>query len=159
MYKSVSQGKSYRGYPWRFFYNNHQGRVQVFWKGVSILGLQAKKGDPGGGPTLGSMLKSLQRGQKRGGPDPLDTPRPRCAHYHARTSERPWQYLNIWPFMKYKDVSTKKGASETFGTDVMFCSAHCGVIIQRKSDMKIWSYSQENSLLGVSNVYTWPRYC
>ena len=38
-------------------------------------------------------------------------------------------------------VSPKKGASETFGTDVMFCSAHCGVIIQRISDLKISSYS------------------
>ena len=36
----------------------------------SILGLQAKKG----GPTLGPMLKSLHRGPKGGGPDPLPPP-------------------------------------------------------------------------------------
>ena len=28
-------------------------------------------------------------------------------------------------------MSPKKGASETFGTDIIFCPAHCGVIIQR----------------------------
>ena len=39
-------------------------------------------------------------------------------------------------------VSPKKGASEIFGTDVIFCLAHCGVIIQRRSDLKISSYSQ-----------------
>ena len=40
--------------------------------GGSILGLQAKKGGPGGGPTLGPMLESLQRGPKKGGgPYPL----------------------------------------------------------------------------------------
>ena len=40
---------------------------------MSILGLQAKKGGPGGGPTLGQILKSLQRGPKGGrGPDPQD---------------------------------------------------------------------------------------
>ena len=30
----------------------------------------------GGGPTLGPMLKSLHRGPKGGGPDPLDPPPP-----------------------------------------------------------------------------------
>ena len=40
----------------------------IFEKGgpILLLGLQAKKGGPGGGPTLGPMLKSLQRGPKRG---------------------------------------------------------------------------------------------
>ena len=39
-----------------------------------------------------------------------------------------------------KGVPPKKGASETFGTDVIFCLAHCGVIIQRRSVLKISSY-------------------
>ena len=42
-------------------------------------------------------------------------------------------------------MSPKKGAAETFGIDVIFCLAHYGVIIQRRSDLKISSYSQENS--------------
>ena len=49
-----------------------------FLKRGSILGLQAKKGGPGGGPTLGPILKSLQRGPKRGSGPPgspaLDPP-------------------------------------------------------------------------------------
>ena len=51
-----------------------------FLKGGSILGLQAKKGGPGGGPILGPMLKSLHSGPKRGvrtlwtPPPPLDPP-------------------------------------------------------------------------------------
>ena len=53
-----------------------QGRIQDFGKGGGgILGLQTK----GGGPTLCSMLKSLYRGPKKGGPDPLDPP-PGSAH-------------------------------------------------------------------------------
>ena len=43
-----------------------QGRIQDLKKGGSILGLQAKNGDPGGGPILGPMLKSLHKGG--GGP-------------------------------------------------------------------------------------------
>ena len=39
-------------------------------------------------------------------------------------------------------VSSKKGAFETFGTDIIFCLAHCGVIQPKLS------YSQENSLSG-----------
>ena len=44
-----------------------------FLKGGSILGLQAKKEGPGGGPILGPMLKSLHSGPKRGSgpPGPL----------------------------------------------------------------------------------------
>ena len=44
--------------------------------GGSILGLQAKKGVPGGGPTLGPMLNSLYRGPQKGGGRP-PTPRVR----------------------------------------------------------------------------------
>ena len=58
-----------------------QGRIQDFSKGGgSILGLQAKKkgGGPEGGPTLGSMLKSLHSGPKRGARTPW--PRPGSAH-------------------------------------------------------------------------------
>ena len=52
------------------------GADQGFLKGGgAILGLQAKKG-----PTLSPMLKSLHRGPKRWGPDPLDPPPPRSAH-------------------------------------------------------------------------------
>ena len=48
-----------------------QGRIQDLERGGgSIIGLQAKKGGPGGGPTFGPMLKSLQRGQKGDGPPP-----------------------------------------------------------------------------------------
>ena len=40
--------------------------------GGASIGLQAKKGDSGGGPILGPMLKSLHRGPKGGSspPDP-----------------------------------------------------------------------------------------
>ena len=44
--------------------------------GGGIIGLQAKKGGPGGGPTLGPMLKSLQRGLKGGGQAPWTPPPP-----------------------------------------------------------------------------------
>ena len=44
-----------------------QGRIHDFWKGGSILGLyKQKKGGPGGGPTLGPMLKCLYCGPKKG---------------------------------------------------------------------------------------------
>ena len=46
--------------------------------GGSILGLQTKKGGPGGGPTLGPVLNSLHSGPKRRGfrtpAPPLDPP-------------------------------------------------------------------------------------
>ena len=42
--------------------------------GVQIRSIPAKKGLPDGGPILGPMLKSLHRGTKGGGPDPLDPP-------------------------------------------------------------------------------------
>ena len=45
-------------------------------------------------------------------------------------------------------MSPKIWESETFGTDVMFCSAHCGVSIQPRSDLKLESYSREYSLSG-----------
>ena len=49
--------------------------------GVHLRFTSKKKEGPGGGPTLGPMLKSLQRGQKKweGGPDPLPPP-PGSAH-------------------------------------------------------------------------------
>ena len=51
-------------------------------------------------------------------------------------------------------VSSKKGASETFGIGVIFCLAYCGVILQRRSDLMISSYLQENSLSGrVKRLY------
>ena len=57
-----------------------------FLKGGPILGLQAKKGGPGGGPILGPMLKSLHSGPKRGVRTPC-TPSPRiprpCMHRHT----------------------------------------------------------------------------
>ena len=43
-------------------------------------------------------------------------------------------------------VSPKKGASETFGTDVIFCMTHCNVVRQPRKVLKVSSYSQENSL-------------
>ena len=43
-----------------------------FKRGVSVLGLQAKKGGPGGSPTLGPMSKGLV-GQK-GGSGPPEPP-------------------------------------------------------------------------------------
>ena len=54
----------------------------------------------------------------------------------------------IYIFSTPLKVSPKKVASETFGTDTIFCSPHCGVIIQRRSDLKMLSYSQENPLSG-----------
>ena len=51
--------------------------------GGSIIGLHAKKG---GGPALGPMLKSLQRGPKGGGPDLLD-PRQIILPYDCYTLE------------------------------------------------------------------------
>ena len=42
-------------------------------------------------------------------------------------------------------VSPKKGASETFGTDVIFCTARCSVLPPRIV-LKVSSYSQQNSL-------------
>ena len=62
------------------------GGSRIFLMGVHFerggsIGLQAKKGGPGGGLTFGTMLKSLQHGQKGGGgvrtpwtPLPLDPP-------------------------------------------------------------------------------------
>ena len=43
-------------------------------------------------------------------------------------------------------VSPKKGASETFGTDVIFCMARCSVVLQPRIVLKVSSYSQENPL-------------
>ena len=45
----------------------NRGGSRIFFKGGPIfnLGRQQKRG-AGGGPTLGSMLKILQRGPKRG---------------------------------------------------------------------------------------------
>ena len=62
-----------------------RGGSSIFYKGGGgILGLQAVKGRGGGvqegGPTLIPMLKSLQRGPKRRGPDPRTPPPPRSAH-------------------------------------------------------------------------------
>ena len=73
--------------------HDSQGRIQDVKKGGgSILGLQAKQGDPGGGPTMSPMLKSLQRGPKKrvgggvSGPlDPLDPPTPRISHMSLMT--------------------------------------------------------------------------
>ena len=45
-----------------------------FLKRGSVIGLQAKKGGPGGGLILGPMLKSLQRGPNRGGRTPWTPP-------------------------------------------------------------------------------------
>ena len=42
-------------------------------RGVQIRSTR-KKGGPDGGPILGPMLKSLHRGTKGGGPDPLAPP-------------------------------------------------------------------------------------
>ena len=80
---------------------NWQGRIQDFWKGgvqariqdfsqapppldiVRVTSSDLRKFEKhphswtftkGGGPTLGPMLKSLHRGPKGGGPDPLDPP-------------------------------------------------------------------------------------
>ena len=52
-----------------------------FFKGAggSILGLQAKKGGPGGGPIVGPMLKNLHSGPKRG----VRTPPPPPGSAHA----------------------------------------------------------------------------
>ena len=61
----------------------HQGWIQDFWRGGGILGLQAKKGDPGGGPTLGPMLKRLYRGPKGGRRPPGPPPPPGSAHVHS----------------------------------------------------------------------------
>ena len=85
----VCHPTSLNSHHWRHRNDILQGRIQDFWKvdgwgGVgwgSILGLQAKKrkgGAPGGGPTLGPMLKTLQPGPKKGA-----GPRVRpCAHLH-----------------------------------------------------------------------------
>ena len=43
-------------------------------------------------------------------------------------------------------VSPKNGASETFETDVIFCTARCSVVLQPRIVLKVSSYSQENSL-------------
>ena len=56
-------------------YIPYRGGSRIFEKGGSILGLQAKKGGPGGGSILSPMLKSLHRGSKRT-PPPLDLPMP-----------------------------------------------------------------------------------
>ena len=45
-----------------------------------------------------------------------------------------------WNIVGTIDVSPKKGAFETFGTNDIFCSARCGVIIQPRSVLKISSY-------------------
>ena len=60
-----------------------RGGSRIFEKGGSIIGQQAKKRGPGGGPSLGPMLKSLQRGPKRGvrTPAPLDPPMSLVAVY------------------------------------------------------------------------------
>ena len=41
---------------------------------VHLRSTSKRKGGSGGGPTLGPMLKSLHRGLKGGGADPLDLP-------------------------------------------------------------------------------------
>ena len=47
-----------------------------FLKGGGVqIRSTSKKGGPDGGPILGPMLKSLHRGTKGGGGDPLDPPR------------------------------------------------------------------------------------
>ena len=46
-----------------------------FLKGGGHYRSTSNKRGPGGGPTFGPILKSLQRGQK-GDPDPLDPPPP-----------------------------------------------------------------------------------
>ena len=38
-------------------------------------------------------------------------------------------------------VSPKKGASETFGTDVIFCMARCNIVLQSRTVLKVSSYS------------------
>ena len=45
-------------------------------------------------------------------------------------------------------VSPKKRASETFGIDVIFCTARCSVVLQPRIVLKVSSYSQENSFPG-----------
>ena len=46
----------------------------LFERGGVQIRSTSKKGGPDGGPILGLMLKSLHRGTKGGGPDPLDPP-------------------------------------------------------------------------------------
>ena len=67
--------------PWTFLqYSGHDTGAEpgLFKGGGGILGLQTKKGGPGGDTTLGPMLKSLYCGQKnRGG---ASGPPPGSAH-------------------------------------------------------------------------------
>ena len=58
-------------------YGLYRGGSRIFEKGVHLSNNRKnKKGGPGGGPTLGPMLKSLHCGPRGGGggPDPLDPP-------------------------------------------------------------------------------------
>ena len=59
-----------------------------FLKRGAHLRSTSKKGGPGGGPTLGPMLKSLQRGPKKGGGRPLERPPP--------PRIRPWYVWTEW---------------------------------------------------------------
>ena len=53
----------------------------------------------GGGPTLGPMLKSLHRGPKGGGPDPLDPPPPWIRHCYY--PEGPKRVYCDWTYSRY----------------------------------------------------------
>ena len=54
-----------------------RGGSRIFEGGVHLRSTSKKRGGgPRGGPALGPMLKSLHRGPKGGGPDPLDPPPP-----------------------------------------------------------------------------------
>ena len=59
----------YRGLSYKVQYpDSYRGGSRIFLKGGSVLGLEAKeRGGGQGGPTLGPILKSLQRGPKGGG--------------------------------------------------------------------------------------------
>ena len=59
-------------------------RPQKIWKTPPLLDIHKR-----GGPTLGPMLKSLHRGPKGGGPDPLDPPPPWIRHWCTSSAMNP----------------------------------------------------------------------